>query len=245
MLPEILFFTFIAMILSLILVSVFLLNQKAMQKLSFYLVSFAAGALLAAGFTDTLPEAVELNPHSFILTTGFIAVFFVIERIFLEIHHHDKKEGEGRKIPIPLLLFGDALHNFIDGISIASSFVVGAPIGILTSLAVFAHEIPHELGDFALLIQAGYKRKKVLLFNLLTGVISFGGAFLGFYLSQTLSSLIPILLSITSANFIYLALSDLIPQIHEYEGKKQTVLHTISFLFGITAIIVLGTLLRE
>jgi zinc and cadmium transporter len=246
MLGYILLFTFIAMILSLFLVSLFLLNQKIMTKISFYLVSFAAGALLAAGFTDTLPEAVELNHNAFIFTTIFVAVFFVIERVFLDIHHHDGETNSAHKsIPVPLLMFGDGLHNFIDGISIASAFVISAPVGILTSLAVFVHEIPHELGDFGLLIHLGYSRFKVLVFNFLSGVVAFAGALLGYYLSEKLSFLIPILLAVTSANFIYLSLSDLLPQIHSDEGKKATLIHSISFILGITFIIVLGNIFKE
>lgn len=245
MLPLILLFTFFSMILSLILVSGFLWSKKFMNRITFYLVSFAAGALLATGFSDTLPEAVEMNEHAFIYTTIGIAIFFIIERIFLNFHHHEEKsKKEHIRVPVSFLIFGDILHNFIDGISIAATFIVSVPLGILTSIAVFAHEIPHELGDFGLLLQMGYSRKKVFLFNFLTGLVAFAGALFGYFLTNSIGSVVSVLLAITSANFIYLSLSDLIPEIHHRSTNKTGLYHIISFLLGIGLVLILGMILH-
>lgn len=243
MLLTILFFTFLASIASLFFVALMLLREKQVRKISFHFVSFGAGALLAAGFTDTLPEAVGLSKQAFFYTTAFIAMFFLIERVFLHFHHHEYEENKKLRLPIPFLIFGDALHNFIDGISIASTFIISFPLGFVTTTAVFIHEIPHELGDFGILLHAGYNRKKVLGFNLFTGLAAFAGALLGFYFGATIAGSLPVLLSITSANFIYLSLTDLLPEIHE-QSKGNSFIHTFPFFAGVIVILLLTQFLK-
>lgn len=240
MLGVILLFTFLASILSLFLVALFLVQQKLMRKISFQLVSFAAGALLATGFTDTMPEAVSRSSYTFIAVTIFISIFFLIERAFLHLHHHEAEEGEETmRLPLPLLLFGDGLHNFIDGLSIAATFAVAFPLGLVTSVAVFVHEIPHELGDFGILLHMGYKRGKVLGFNILTGVFAIMGAVIGYILQNRIEGVLPILLALTSANFIYLSLSDLLPEIHDKAKGRAAFIHTFTFFLGVIFIIIL------
>lgn len=243
MLFTILFFTFLASIASLFLVAFLLLYEKWIRKISFYLVSFGAGALLAAGFTDTLPEAVGLSKNSFLLTTLFIALFFLIERVFMHFHHHEHESGKNIRLPISFLLFGDALHNFIDGISIATTFLISFPLGFITSLAVFIHEIPHELGDFGILLHSGYSRGNVLKFNIFTGIAAFIGALLGFYFGEKINGSLPVLLSLTSANFIYLSLADLLPEIHE-QVKKDAIKHVALFFAGVILILILTQTMR-
>lgn len=238
MLYTILFFTFLASIASLFLVALMLLKEKKVKKISFHLVSFGAGALLATGFTDTMPEAVGLSKNSFMYVTAFIALFFLIERVFLHFHHHEHEEGKNLRLPVPFLMFGDALHNFIDGISIATTFLISFPLGFITSTAVFIHEIPHELGDFGILLHSGYSRRKVLGFNILTGLTAFVGALIGFYFAQNVSGTLPILLSLTTANFIYLSLTDLLPEIHE-QSKGNTFAHVLPFFLGVALILIL------
>lgn len=242
----ILFFTFLATIVSLLLVGVLLLHKKLVHKISFYMVSFAAGSLLATAFTDTMPEAVEGSPNAYMYMTLFIALFFLIERVFLHIHHHDERgEGKKTKLPIPFLIFGDALHNFIDGVSIASTFLISFPVGIVTTIAVFIHEIPHELGDFGVLLHGGYSRKKVLLVNLFTGIMAILGALIGYMLGSALQGVLPILLALTTGNFLYLSLSDLLPEIHANVKGKEAFYHVSSFFLGIFFIIALGLLVKE
>ena len=211
------------------------------------MVAFAAGALLTTGFLDTMPEAIEASEKSFLTITIFIALFFLVEKVLLGMHHHHPKKSEEEKLRMPLsfLLFGDALHNFIDGVSIASTFLVSFPLGVVTSAAVFVHEIPHELGDFGILIHMGYERLKVLGFNALTGLGAIFGAIGGFYLSSKIEGLLPILLSLTTANFVYLALSDLIPEVQERSKKDGSFLTALSFLLGILFISLLTSFVPE
>ena len=241
MLLNILFFTFLASILSLLLVSILLTKEKLMRKISFSLVSFAAGALLATGFLDTFKEAVALDSkHVFIWVTLAFGAFFVIERLFIFFHHHGEEGTEvsedEMRMPTAFLLFGDGMHNFIDGISIATSFLVSFPLGLITTTAVFVHEIPHELGDFGILIHKGYGWQKVLLFNLLTGFAAMGGALLAFYISNIFVKVIPVFLSITTANFLYLSATDLLPEIHHKAKKSLAMNETIFFALGILLI---------
>ena len=238
---NILFFTFLASIVSLFLVSILLVKEKLMHKISFLLVSFAAGALLATGFLDTFKEAVELGGNAvFIWVTLAFGAFFIIERLFIFIHHHGEEspevEKEEMRLPTPFLLFGDGMHNFIDGISIATSFLVSFPLGLVTTIAVFVHEIPHELGDFGILIHKGYGRKEVILFNFLTGVAAIVGAILAFYIGSVFTKIIPIFLSITTANFIYLSATDLLPEIHTKAKRSLAINETIAFILGIVLI---------
>lgn len=244
----ILLFTFIATILSLFLVSILLLKEKLIHKLSFSLVSFAAGALLATAFLDTLKEALEMGGDAPILLWVMISIvgFFILERLFLSIHHHedDSVDKGSLRLPTPLLLFGDGLHNFIDGASIAASFLVNPALGIVTSLTVFVHEIPHELGDFGILLHKGWGRGKVLWFNVITGLTSIVGALLAYYLGNTFSGMVPLLLSITTGNFIYLAMTDLLPEIHHQSEKGQAVKNIVFFILGMVFVSVLITTLQ-
>lgn len=243
MLGIILLFTFLASIVSLFLVSIMLLQEKKLKNISFHLVSFGAGALLATGLTDTFPEAVALSQNSYLLVTVFIGLFFLIERVFLHFHHHEHEEGKDLRLPIPFLMFGDGLHNFIDGISIATTFIISFPLGLVTTIAVFIHEIPHELGDFGILLHSGYKRGKVLGFNVITGLFAFAGALIGFYFGSKITNSLPVLLSLTSANFIYLSLTDLLPEIHE-KAKHHPFLHTIPFFLGAALMLILTSLFK-
>src|ERR1035437_9202210 len=241
MLLTILFITFLAPRVSLLLVSTLLVKEKFMHKISFSLVSFAAGALLATGFLDTFKEAVERDGKNvFIWVTLAFGAFFIVERLFIFIHHHGEENPEAEKEemrhPTPFLLFGDGMHNFIDGISIATSFLVSFPLGIVTTTAVFVHEIPDELGDFGILINKGYSRKRVIGFNFLTGVAAVGGAIVAFYLGHIFEHIIPIFLSITTANFLYLAATDLLPEIHTKAKRSLAINETIFFILGILLI---------
>jgi len=238
MLGVILFFTFLASIVSLFLVAVLLLHKTLIRRTSFLLVSFAAGALLATGFMDTLKEAVNIaGADAFLWTTISFAMFFLIERLFISLHRHTEEDhpeiSDELKVPTPFLVFGDGLHNFIDGMSIAAGFLVNFQLGLITSIAVFVHEIPHELGDFGILIHKGWSRAGVLWINAATGAISMLGAIVTFYLGGRFDNVVPILLSITTANFIYLSATGLLPEIHHKAKKSFAIKYTISFFMGI------------
>jgi zinc and cadmium transporter len=245
MLFYILLFTFLASIISLFLVATLLLHKTLIQRISFLFVAFAAGSLLATGFLDTLKEAVEIaGSDVFLWTVISFAMFFFIERVFLSLHHHSGDEHlnngkEDLRLPTPFLLFGDGLHNFIDGMSIAAGFLVNFQLGLVTSLAVFIHEIPHELGDFGILIHKGWSRSGVLWINAATGAVSILGAVVAFYLGKQFDNIVPILLSVTTANFIYLSATDLLPEIHHKAEKSFALKYTAAFFLGIFLVIVL------
>lgn len=244
----ILTFTFVACIISLFLVGLLLLKEHKIRAVSFSLVSFAAGALLATGFLDTFKEAVALlGDTAFLYVLLSIAGFFILERVFIFMHHHDDniEQSQEKSMPVGLLMFGDGLHNFIDGASIAASFLISFPVGVVTSIAVFVHEIPHELGDFGILLHRGYSAGKVLGFNILTGIAALLGAVLFYYLGRAFSHILPILLCITTGNFIYLATVDLLPEIHHHGVANQRNHYLIYFLLGIISIILLMHFIHE
>lgn len=245
---QILLATFLAGFISLLLVGLLLFYKSLIRAISFRLVAFAAGALLATGFLDTMKESVAMiGDKAFLYVLLSIAGFFLIERIFLHLHHHDEDEEhqEDLRLPVGLLIFGDALHNFIDGASIAASFLVSVPVGIVTTIAVFVHEIPHELGDFGILIHKGWRRKKVFIFNALTGLAGLAGALVAYFISSHIESLVPVLLAVTSGNFIYLSATDLLPEIHHHSKKHPAITNVVFFLLGIAIIVVLTTFLHE
>lgn len=243
MLIYILFFTFLASIISLFLVAILLLHKKAIHKISFSLVAFAAGALLATAFLDTMKEAVSLAGDSvFLWVTISIAFFFLTERLFMFLHHHDEEDDADKdklRLPTSFLLFGDGLHNFIDGAAIAGSFLASFPLGVVTTITVFIHEIPHELGDFGILIHKGWKRPEVLWANIGTGTTAILGAILAFYFGRSFDNAVPVLLAVTTGNFIYLSTTDLLPEIHHRAQKNLAFTHTLFFFMGILFIALL------
>lgn len=238
----IIIFTLLVSLASLVLVSSLLLHKTFIYKISFFLVSFAAGSLLATGFLDTMSEAVEQAGNKvFLWVTLSIAIFYLIERSVLFLHHHDEEGShESIKMPTSFLLFGDGLHNFIDGASIAAAFLSSFQLGLITSLAVFIHEIPHELGDFGLLLQKNYSRQKVVLFNFFTGLAAIAGALLAYYLGSLFNGIVPLLLAITTGNFIYLSTIDLLPEIHHrHQNRIHLLMHSLAFFCGILLIVLL------
>lgn len=205
-----------------------------MQKLLFLLVGFAAGALLGDVFIHLLPEISEngfgINSAFYILS-GIIA-FFVLEKV-VRWHHCHNSEGtcHEHKHLATMNLVGDGFHNLIDGMIIAGSYLAGMQIGIATTIAVLLHEIPQEIGDFAVLLHSGMKKGKALLLNFASGLIALIGAGIVFALSS-LTSILTFIVPFTAGGFLYIAVADLLPELH----KKNTVKSSIMQLF----VIVLG-----
>lgn len=224
-LSYILLFTFLGSIGALIGGLILLSNEKFALKISHFLASFAAGVLLGTAFFDLLPEALHDGEKAgvdiFLWTLVGILIFFLTERFIHWFHHHEEfhEHTKESKSTLPLIIIGDTMHNFIDGIVIAATFMVNAPLGIITALAVFAHEVPQEIGDFGLMLHKGLSRKKIILVNIVSAAVAFIGAIGTFLLGNVLEGYIPIFLSLTAGFFIYIAASDLIPEIH-YEKRK-------------------------
>lgn len=234
----ILVFSFIGSVVSLIGGILLLINEKFAIKISHFLASFAAGALLGTAFFDLLPEAQEASENTdinvYLWTLTGILVFFLLERF---IHHHDHgRDLDDKKSVIPLIVIGDTVHNFIDGVAMAATFLISIPLGIITSLAVAAHEIPQEIGDFGLMLHKGVARKKVLLINFYSALAAMAGAILTYLAKDSIAGLLPIALSITSGFFIYIAAANLIPEIHSTDNQKKAFWETVLLILGVLVI---------
>lgn len=212
-----------------------LLKAKKRREAALLLtLPFGAGALLAAAFFDLLPEAFEeANPSEMLLycLAGFI-FFFLFERLAGWFHHHHQHDESNKKSQRWLIILGDITHNAIDGMAIGVAFLVSIPTGIITTFAVAAHEIPKELGTFAFLLSRGWKGKTVIIANLLTAIATLLAALLVYVLAKESHDFVPALLAITSGFFLYIAASDIIPDIHEQPRKIGTI-QAGMLLFGL------------
>ncbi len=225
-------------------------RQEWVRKFSIHFVSFAVGTLLAVAFLDLLPEALELGENKIegILSAALLGIilFFAIERLILRFHphHHTDSGEEPHHHPVPLLLtIGDSIHNFVDGVLLASAFLVSIPLGIVTALAVAAHELPQEFSDFSIMLYHGWSRRKVLWTNIFSSLSNVLGAVLAFLARDLITPVLPELLAITAGIFIYIAASDLIPDISSKTPPDKTS-HVISLvLLGVAAVWLLGRIL--
>ena len=211
-------------------------GTMALQKLA---VPFAAGALLAAAFLNLLPEAIEADSDDgqVVFATalvGFI-LFFVLERgLSWFHHHHDEAEVHASRARTAwLIIIGDTLHNFIDGLVIGAAFLVDPMTGIVATVAIAAHEVPQEIGDFGLLISKGLAKKQVLYVSLASALATVFGASLAFGVGSSLELPLSILLSLAAGFFIYIAASDIIPTIHAETRRKVADIQTVVLIIGI------------
>lgn len=234
--------TFIVSIISLIGVVTLAIKEKFLKTILLLLIAFSAGALIGGAFLHLIPEAIEKsNPQEvFILVLAGFVLFFLLEKYLYWRHCHD---GICDVHTFSYLnLIGDGLHNFIDGLVIAGSFIASLRLGIFTTLLVIIHEIPQELGDFGVLVYGGFSRQKALFYNFLSALTAFGGAILGYFLSTKISGFSYILLSFTAGGFIYISSSDLIPEIHKETEQKKSFLSLVFFLLGIALMFILRKL---
>jgi zinc and cadmium transporter len=248
-LTYILLFTILGSIGALVGGIILLSHEKFTRKISHLLASFAAGVLLGSAFFDLLPEALhegeERGVDVFLWTLIGIVIFFLTERFIHWFHHHEEYHDEKEtKTTLPLIIFGDTMHNFLDGIVIAATFIVSIPLGITTSIAVFAHEVPQEIGDFGLMVHKGLKKRKIILVNIASAAAAIIGALLTYSLGEKIEQYIPILVSLTAGFFIYIAASDLIPEIHHEKRKNYVIYETFLLLFGVMLTWILITTLH-
>ncbi len=202
------------------------------------LLSYATGTLLGAAFLGMLPKSLEQAPPLAVSVTVLagIMAFFLLEKLVLWRHCHEADcEAHGRRGGA-LILVGDAFHNFVDGIVIAAAFLTSIPMGIATTLAVIAHEIPQELGDFAILLDSGFSKAKAMLYNLLSSLSTLPGALIGWFWLDEVRRAIPYVLAISAASFIYIAVADLVPGLHRQTSLSATVRQTVLILCGIGTI---------
>ena len=219
-------------------------KEEILSRVLSELVAFATGALLGAAFLHMIPEAFEaLGPASLRLVVLGILSFFILERFLYWRHCH---EAECRTHTFVYLnLFGDGVHNFVDGLVIAASFIAGSSLGITTTLAVVAHEIPQELGDFGVLVYGGLSKAKALLYNLLSALTAVLGGVVGYFISTYTMGFSSVLIPFAAGGFIYIAGSDLIPEIHKERSFSKTVLQLVSLLLGLAVIVVSTTLVSH
>lgn len=242
LLAYILIFTLLGSIASLIGGILLLAKRNLADKFSHLLISFAAGALLAISFFDLMPEAAKDSSveHMLVFTLlGFLG-FFILERFIHFLHNHPY-EVTGERRTVPLILTGASLHKVMDGAAIAGTFLINIPLGIITAFAVVGHEIPREMGDFAVMLKRGLKPKKIFLFNFFSSLSAVVGAMLIYIFGRELSTILPSFVAITAGFFIYISASNLIPEIHE---KNKTGFAFLESVFLISGVIVIWGLVN-
>lgn len=229
-------------IVSLIGVFSLSLKEEIIKKYISLFISLAVGALLGDAFIHLIPEAFENSSNSVIVSLLIIfgiLIFFTIEKFFHWHHHGEDKEITQIHPVGKLLLFTDGFHNFIDGIIIGVSFLVSIPIGIATTLAVVLHEIPQEIGDFAVLIHSGYDKKRALCLNFLSALTSVLGVFIALIFGGVAKTFTLWIIPIAAGGFIYIAMADLIPELHKTKELKYSILQILSAVFGILIMVAL------
>jgi len=193
---------------------------------TFYLLSFTSGVMIGATFVHLIPESMEINKEANFLPIALgIFFFFILEKFLVWRHYHTHSIVEHtRPVAATMVLTGDAIHNFIDGIIIASAFLAGPSVGISITLAIVLHEIPQELGDFGVLIHSGFSMKMALWANVLTATAALAGGVLTYFFVDVSSQLHAFILPVAAGGFLYIALADLIPQLHEQVAPRQSLI---------------------
>lgn len=225
--------TFLISLIAFVGILTLLLKEKLLEKILLFLVSLAAGALMGGAFLHLIPEAIKefYNFNIFIYVLIGFVLFFLIEKILHWRHCHQEKCDVHTFAYMSL--FGDAVHNFIDGLIIAASFITNIQLGIVTSLAVALHEIPQEIGDFGILVYGGFKKIKALFLNFIIALTAILGGIVGYFLSSYVGSFVMFLLPFAAGGFIYIAASDLIPEIRKEVNIKKAFYNFGIFILGI------------
>lgn len=244
-------------VLSMLCAALFVLNERLQRYLG-AMVSYAIGAMLGAVFLDVLPEAIHLSKNVALLSGTVLAgilLFFILEKLVLWRHcHHEHCEahellesehGHDHGRSGLMITVGDTFHNFVDGIIIAAAFLTDTHLGVVTALAIIAHEIPQEVGDFAILLHSGYSKLRALQLNLISSFASVAGGVLGYLTLQTMQSLIPSMLALAAASLLYVAVADLIPGLHKRAHLRDTVQQVVLIALGIGTVALTLFVLQE
>jgi len=232
----VLFSIFIVSLISLIGIIFISIKPKKLEKFLIYMVSFSAGALFGDVFVHIFPEIFKTNLGN--LKISMIILFgvlfsFVMEK-FIHWQHCHMPITKEHKHPFVLMnLYGDGIHNFIDGLIIAGSYMVSFPIGIATTLAVILHEIPQEIGDFGILIHGGFKKKQALFINFLISLTAFAGGIIALIIGIKILNIQNFLLPFAAGTFIYIAGSDLIPELHKETNISRSAIQLLTFILGV------------
>ncbi|MDO9054825.1 MAG: ZIP family metal transporter [Gallionella sp.] len=231
-------------VLSVLSAALFALNARAHWVNA--LVSYAIGALLGAVFLDILPEAIALTDNVVKLSGTIlfgILLFFTLEKLLLWRHcHHDHCEvHEPHENTVHgrsgmMIMVGDTFHNFVDGVIIAAAFMTDVQLGFVTALAIIAHEIPQEVGNFMILLHSGYSKTQALALNLLSSLAMLVGGVLAYFALQSMQSVVPTLLALAAASMLYVAVADLIPGLHQRTRLRDTLEQVLLIVAGVSSI---------
>lgn len=219
-----------------------LLNEKTLKRVIYVLVSFSAGALMGGGLLHLMAESITLlsvDAAFLILIAGF-SVFFLMER-FLYWHHCHEKECDVHEYSY-LILFGDGIHNFIDGLVISAAFMADINLGVVTSFLIIGHEIPQELGDFGVLLHGGMSKRKALLYNFLSQLTCVLGGIVGYIMPS--EGFKTIMLPFAAGGFLYIAASDLVPELHKEADVKKSMISFLFFLAGVCLMLAIKIIAR-
>jgi zinc and cadmium transporter len=220
------------------------LREDVLRKALFLIISLAAGALLGDAFLHLLPEAFEnANPLAVsVFALAGVLSFLILEK-FLHWHHShgdESSEEHARIHPLGhLVIVSDGVHNLVDGVAIGAAFLVSPEVGIATTIAIALHEIPQEIGDFGLLLHAGFSRVRALAMNFLSALTAFAGVGIAFWLAQMSETLVPLIAAFAAGNFLYIALADLVPEIHKTRGGTRGAAQFLVILAGVGAMLLL------
>lgn len=221
--------------------AVLLLPDRLRLTLVPLLVSYATGALLAVALVGLLPEAmarIGVEPVMNAALAGLL-LFFGLERFVLARHSRGDTDAGSYHGGAALILIGDGLHNFVDGVVIAAAFLASIPVGVTTALAVILHELPHEVGDFAILLESGFTRGRALFWNLVSGSTTLAGAVLAYAAFDAVAALVPYVLAVSAAGFLYIALADLVPSLDRGAGLAASARQLGLILLGMATVLLL------
>ncbi len=234
LLTYIIIFSLLGGLVSLVGGALLLGNVRAAKVLARVGMPFAAGALLAAVFLDLLPEGIEQTAVETVMIAALagIVAFYLAERFLRWFHHHHQHENSDPAVS--LLIAGDIMHNALDGVAIAAAFLISIPTGIVTTIAVAAHEIPQEIGEFGVLLSKGMRRRKVLLVNIVSSLATVAAAIITYWIGSSEALPLGVLLGLSAGLLLYIALSDIIPTLHESpESKKLFAWQPVILVFGV------------
>lgn len=222
-------------------VGVLCLQNKFLSRLlTKHATSFAAGVLLAISLLGLIPEAAhELGESAFLIVLVSFLATYIFENLVFALHHHSDDTHGHHTAAIPLVIVGDTIHNFIDGAAIAATYVVNPGLGITTAISTFLHEVPHEIADFGVLLAAGWKKRKIIMVNILSALTSFAGAYIVLMLAE-MGNILGYLLAISGGIFLYLGASDFLPKPGKAGSSRPAV---VALLVGIAAIFIALTLI--
>lgn len=214
--------SFIGSVVALLGGVVFLLKRSWSSWLSAYSIPFAAGVLLTVSLLGILPESLEMLGETALTVVLFSFLgAYLFEEFFCSLHHHESGAYHSQlSTSVPLILLGDTLHNFVDGVAIAATYLIAPGLGVITTISTFLHEVPHEIGDFGILLKAGWDRKSILVVNVLSALSTIVGALFVLFFTQN-DAVLGILLGTATGIFLYLSSSDFLPHIHNGEISRR------------------------